>query len=151
MKELLLFLCFAGFITTVNAQQVVKTKSTKNTTTTNKPVPVGSSFLYGLFSAPSGSNVLLQNNGKNDLSLTAQKESGKNFSTNMFKFQTPFMVSSNFKISFKKAPAGQTCFIYAGAEGQMPQKENKLRVGCDFTYDLVSRNSNDNAFSTFYE
>lgn len=154
MKNLLLFLCLAGFITTINAQQAVKTKSTKKTVTvntTNKAVTVGSSFLYGLFSAPSGSFILLQNNNKNDLSITAQKESGKNFSTNTFKFPTPLLDSSHFKISFKKAPAGQTCFVYAGAEGQMPQKENKLRVGCDFTYDLVSRSSNDKAFSTFYE
>lgn len=154
MKKLLLFLCLVIFVVTVNAQPVVKTKSTKNTSTantTNKPVSTGSSLLYGLFSGPSGTNIILQNNGKNDLSLTAQKESGKNFNTNTFKFPTPLLDSSNFKISFKKAPAGQTCVIYAGAEGKMPQKENKLRVGCDFTYDLVSRNSNDNAFSTFYE
>jgi hypothetical protein len=154
MKKLLLFFCLASFITTMNAQPVVKTKSTKNTVPSNaanKTVIGGSSFLSGLFSAPSGSNILLQNNNKNDLSLTAQKESGKNFSTNTFKFPTPLLDSSIFKITSKKAPAGQTCFIYAGAEGQMPQKENKLRVGCDFTYDLVSRSSNDNAFSTFYE
>jgi hypothetical protein len=154
MKKLLLFFCLASFITTMNAQPVVKTKSTKNTVPSNaanKTVTDGSSFLSGLFSAPSGSNIMLQNNNKNDLSLTAQKESGKNFSTNTFKFPTPFLDSSIFKISFKKAPAGQTCFIYAGAEGQMPQKENKLRVGSDYTYDLVSRNSTDNAFSTFYE
>jgi hypothetical protein len=154
MKKLLLSLCLASFITIMNAQPVVKTKSTKNTVpsnTTNKADPAGSSFLSGLFSAPSGSNILLQNNNKNDLSLTAQKESGKNFSTNTFKFPTALLDSSIFKITFKKEPAGQTCFIYAGASGQMPQKENKLRVGCDFTYDLVSRSSNDNAFSTFYE
>jgi hypothetical protein len=154
MKKLLLFFCLASFITTMNAQPVVKTKSTKNTVPSNaanKTVIGGSSFLSGLFSAPSGSNILLQNNNKNDLSLTAQKESGKNFSTNTFKFPTPLLDSSIFKITSKKAPVGQTCFIYAGAEGQMPQKENKLRVGCDFTYDLVSRSSNDNAFSTFYE
>ena len=133
MKKLLLFLCLASFIN-MNAQPAVKTKSTKNTVpanTTNKAVQAGSFFLYGLFSALSGSNILLQNNGKNDLSITAQKESGENFSTNTFKFQTPFLDSSNFKISFKKAPAGQTCSVYAGAEGKMPQKENKLRVGCD--------------------
>jgi hypothetical protein len=154
MKKLLLFFCLASFITTMNAQPVVKTKSTKNTVPSNaanKTVIGGSSFLSGLFSAPSGSNILLQNNNKNDLSLTAQKESGKNFSTNTFKFPTPLLDSSIFKITSKKAPAGQTCFIYAGSDGKMPQKENKLRVGCDYTYDLVSRNSNDNAFSTFYE
>ena len=148
---LIAFPCLAIFITTMNAQPVVKTTSIKNTTTTNKPIPAGSSFLYGLFSAPSGSTVLLQNNGKNDLLATAQKESGKNFSTNTFKFPTPLSDSSGFKINFTKAPGGQTCFIYAGAEGKMPQKENKVRVGADFTYDLVSRNSSDNAFSTFYE
>jgi hypothetical protein len=33
----------------------------------------------------------------------------------------------------------------------MPGGANKLRIGCDLTYDLVSRSTNDGTFSTFYE
>src|SRR5665647_1963273 len=144
MKKILpfLFLILTTFMSGLQAQTQVKTAP--------KPA-AGSSQLSGIFSALSGSAIILQNNGKSDLSLVAQKESGKTFSTNTFNFPTPLLDGTKYKVTLKKAPTGQTCSIYAAGEGQMPQSANTLRVGCDFTFDLLSRSSNDKAYSTFYE
>ena len=73
------------------------------------------------------------------------------YSKNAFSFATPFPNESKYKVTLKKAPAGQTCIIYSGSEGTMPQSTNGLRVCSDYTYDHVSRSSDDKSFSTFYE
>src|SRR4051812_23772319 len=115
MKKLFLFCLLAIFVNLADAQPVTKEKAIKKLSPANTPaksVPVGSSFLNGVFSAPVGSALLLQNNGKQDLSLTAVKEDGKNFSTGSFRFSAPLLDSSIYKVTCKKAPAGQTCFIY---------------------------------------
>ncbi len=154
MKKLFLFLVLATLAARLPAQPPQKTNAVKNVLPGNKTnivVASGSSLLYGIFSAPSGAGIVLQNNGKNDFTLTAKKETGKTFSANTFNFPTPLLNGTKYKVTLKKAPTGQTCSIYAGGEGQMPQNANTLRVGCDFTYDLLSRSANDKAFSTFYE
>ncbi len=111
----------------------------------------GSSPLSGMFSAPAGTVAVIQNNGKSDLTLTAQKENGKTFSTQTFNFLTPLVDGTKYTVSLKKIPAAQTAGIYAAAQGVITKGENRLRIGSDFTYDLLSRSSNDKAFSTFYE
>jgi hypothetical protein len=58
---------------------------------------------------------------------------------------------AKYKITLKKIPAGQTGSIYSGGEGIMPLTLNTLNIGLDFTYDHVSRSSDDHIFSTFYE
>jgi Tol biopolymer transport system component len=115
------------------------------------PKKINSSLLSGKFSAPAGTTITVQHNGKNDLALTTKKENGKTFATTVFNFPAPAPDGEKFKVSIKKKAAAQTCVIYAGASGAMPQKDNTLRVGCDFTYELVSRASNDASVSTFYE
>lgn len=111
----------------------------------------GSSPLSGMFSAPAGTVAVIQNNGKSDLTLTAQKENGKTFGTQTFNFLTPLVDGTKYAVSLKKIPAAQTAGIYAAAQGVITKGENRLRIGSDFTYDLLSRSSNDKAFSTFYE
>ena len=142
MKKTLLFIVLATNISGLLAQTQVKTA--------DKPA-TGGSLLNGIYSAPSGSIIVLQNNGKNDLTLTAKKETGMNYSRNNFRFATPFPDGTQYKITLKKAPAGQTCVIYAGTEGTLPQTAASIKVGCDFTYDLLSRSSDNKSFSTFYE
>ena len=154
MKKIFLFLVLATLAKILPAQPPQKTNAVKNVIPGNKTnivVASGGSLLYGMFSAPTSTSIVLQNNGKSDLSLVAQKESGKTFSTSTFNFPTLLLDGTKYKVTLKKAPTGQTCSIYAAGEGQMPQSANTLRVGCDFTYDLLSRSSNDKAFSTFYE
>jgi hypothetical protein len=144
MKKLFpfLFLFLATLMSGLQAQQTTKT--------IGKPAD-GSSLLSGIYSAPSGSAIVLQNNAKNDLTLTAKKEDGKVYSNNTFSFTTPFPDGTKYKVTLKKAPVGQTCMIYAGIEGTMPQSANTLRIGSDYTYDLLSRSTDNKAFSTFYE
>ena len=142
MKKILIVLIFASFFVQSKAQSQVKTAA--------KPNAV-SSLLSGIFCAPSGSSVTLQNNAKSDLTLTAKKEAGQMYSKNAFSFATPFPNGTKYKVTLKKATAGQTCIIYAGSEGTMPQSANTLRVCSDYTYDLVSRSSDDKTTSTFYE
>lgn len=142
MKKTLLFIVLATNISGLLAQTQVKTADKPDT---------GGSLLNGIYSAPSGSIIVLQNNGKNDLTLTAKKETGMNYSSNNFRFATPFPDGTKYKITLKKAPAGQTCVIYAGTEGTLPQTAASINVGCDFTYDLLSRSSDNKSFSTFYE
>jgi Tol biopolymer transport system component len=115
------------------------------------PKKVNTSLLSGKFSAPAGTAITVQNNAKSDLALAAKKESGKTFTTTVFNFPAPVADNEKFKVTVKKTAAGQTCVIYAGAAGTMPQKENTLRIGSDFTYDLVSRGATDASTSTFYE
>jgi len=142
MKKVLILIFLAALMARSEAQTPVKIAA--------KPA-TGSTLLSGIFWAPSGSSIILQNNAKNDLTLTAKKEAGQVYSKNAFSFATPFPDGTKYKVTLKKAPAGQTCIIYAGAEGIMPQSVNTLMVCSDFTYDDVSRSSDDKTFSTFYE
>jgi len=142
MKKTLLIVLLATLCSGLQAQTQVKTAA--------KPTS-GSSLLSGIFSGPAGSVIILQNNAKSDLTLTAKKEPGITYSNNTFSFATPFPDSSKYKVSIKKIPAGQTAIIYAGATGTMPQSTNTLRVCSDYIYDHVSRSSDDKTFSTFYE
>lgn len=148
---LLLVLIFAG---SLQAQPTQKTKpaaaaATKNTGDVS--AAKNNRLLTGILGAPAGSGLVVMYNGKNDLSLTTPKTTGFNAGNINFNFTNPLPDSTKFKVTLKNIPAGKTANIYAGAEGVMPQNSNSLRVGCDFTYDLVSRSSNDAGFSTFYE
>ena len=69
-----------------------------------------------MFSAPAGTVAVIQNNGKSDLTLTAQKENGKAFSTQTFNF-TPLVDGTKYTVSLKKIPAAQTAGIYAASQG----------------------------------
>jgi Tol biopolymer transport system component len=154
MKVLLVFLCLTSLAGIVGAQSTQKTTTIKKALPGNagtKAVSPGTSLLQGMFSAPTGTSVVLQNNSKNDLTVAVSKEGGKFFSTNTFNFPVALPDKSTYKISIKKTPAGQTSTIYSGGEGTMPADASKLRIGSDFTYDLVSRSTNDATFSTFYE
>lgn len=142
MKKAPLFLVLVTLLSGLQAQQATKT--------TVKPT-AGSSLVSGTFSGPAGSGIVLQNNGKNDLTLTAKKETGMTYSSNNFSFATPYPDGTKYKVSLIKAPAGQTCVIYARGEGVLPQAATSIYVGCDYTYDLLSRASDNKSFSTFYE
>jgi hypothetical protein len=148
MKKIFPVIILISSVFVMNAQPALK--STPGNNGTKTATPSGNSLLNGMFSAPAGTTIVLQNNAKNDLALTAPKTGGKTYTTNTFNFSAPLAKDSKFKVTVKKITAGQTYAIYAGGEGLMPQ-DNKLRVGSDFTYDLISRSSNNNAFSTFYE
>lgn len=111
----------------------------------------GSSLLKGILYAPAGTSITLQNDGKNDLIVAIPKEPGKVYGVKNYNFPTPIPDSTKFNVTVKKAAAGQTAVVYDGGAGIMPQGENPTLIGSDFTYDHVSRSSDDKTFSTFYE
>jgi len=142
MKKLSLLIVLAALVSLLQAQQ--------------KAVPAGnsgksSSLLKGILYAPTGTSITLQNSGKNDLIVSIPKESGKVYDAKNFNFPTPILDSTKFNVTLKKAAVGQTTVIYSGGEGIMPQGEKLTLIGSDFTYDHVSRSSDDKTFSTFYE
>jgi len=153
MYKIVLLFSFTLFTAIVQAQTKKATpiKKAPSINTGTKTASAGTTLLQGMFSAPTGTSVTIQNNGKNDFSLTVPKEGGKTFNTSTFNFPAAMKDGSSFKISIIKTPAGQTSSIYSGVEGTLPADANKLRIGSDFTYDLVSRSTNNATFSTFYE
>jgi WD40-like Beta Propeller Repeat len=154
MKKIMSFLLLCIFANASQAQPTAKTKaSTKPVAAdknSNATTAIGT-LLYGKLGAPSGTNLTVQYNGKNDLVLSAPKKSGEMFSNTSFNFATPLKDSTKYTITLKNIPSGKTANVYAGGAGTMPQNANTIRVGCDFTYDLISRSSNDATLSTFYE
>ena len=107
------------------------------------------SFVNGIFIAPPGSTIVLQNSNTDILSLVAQKDTGA-ASKIVFKFPKSLVAGSKYNVTVKTAPAGMVSKISNG-NGVMPQPGNGVKVECDYKYDLVSRSTNNGSFSTFYE
>jgi hypothetical protein len=139
MKKISLFLTATILIVCIHAQSPIK-----------PGFAAGTSSLTGIFYAPTGIGIVLQNNGKNDLTITPKNESEKTFIITNFIFSTSLASKAKFNITAKSITAGQTIYMYPGATGTMPQSA-KTQIASDYTYDLVSRSSNDAKFSTFYD
>src|SRR5688500_11253015 len=89
MKKIRFFFCLTLFAGTLPAQTVQKAKPVNNALPVNAGTKAASpptSLLYGMFSAPTGTSVVIQNNGKNDFTTTVPRESGKTSNTNTFNF-----------------------------------------------------------------
>jgi hypothetical protein len=67
MKKICLFLVLATIVSTLQAQ---KNKNCRNGCESRYTA-------YGIFSAPTGTNIILQNNAKGDLSLVAGRRKRK--------------------------------------------------------------------------
>ena len=116
------------------------------------PAPAGTA-LTGILRGPIGAQVLLQNNGGDDLSATVVLGTGstEKYDETGFSFATLLANAAPYQVTIKTAPAGQTCSVYKGASGTMPVVDKALRVGCETTYDLVSRSSNDAVRGTYFD
>lgn len=113
----------------------------------------GSSSLTGIFWAPIGAQVVLRNNAADDLSLTTPAFVGGPAAYNelAFSFATPLVDGSAYQVSLATQPASQTCSIYKGASGTLPVAARALMVGCEHTYDLVSRNTESSVRGSFFD
>ena len=134
MKKIILVLILSTAIFTIRAQTPQK-ESAKNVASANPLKSVATSGnlqLNGVFSAPAGTGIVLQNNGKSDLSLSTPKESGKTYVTNKFTFPGTQLKDAKFKVSVKKIIAGQTCVVYAGADGVISENYGKPKIGTTF-------------------
>lgn len=107
--------------------------------------PPGNSLIKGILYARTGTTVTLQNNGTDDLTITA----GTGF--NRFTFPTPLPDGSSYKVTVKSAPAEQQFVVsnYAGEPGVV-SSSSFVTVYGDLQFDLISRDSTNNT-GTFYE
>ena len=110
-----------------------------------------SSFLDGVFFAPKGTTVVLQKDGKDDLSLTAPTTGTADFSNLSFKFPKQYANGTPYTLAIKSAPAAQTCRVEKGNRGTIGSSPGFVRIGCDYTYELLSRSTDNVKFGTFYE
>lgn len=113
--------------------------------------PVRRSFLDGVFFAPPGTTVVLQKDGAEQLSLTAQPNGRADFSSNPFKFPNPYTDGSPYTLIVKSASPGTTCKVEKGQRGTIGSSPGFVRIGCDYTYELLSRSTDNAKFGTFYE
>ncbi len=150
MKKIILIYYLTLYAASIFAQTALPIKTIKKSTTVKPAGAAGSSQLTGIFYAPSGIGIVLQNNGKNDLTISSKKETGKTFSITHFSFPIPLTNGTKFNIIAKKITAAQTTYFYPTTVGVTPQND-KIKIASDYTYDLVTRSSNDATFSTFYE
>src|SRR5438128_9921025 len=102
MKQLILIPTLFLYATYIYAQSSPPVKAIKN--------PGAASLLTGVFYAPSGNNIVLQNNGKSDLAIVPKKENGKSFTITNFSFPTAIKEGTKFKITVKNIHAGKTIY-----------------------------------------
>ncbi|MFI5128506.1 MAG: hypothetical protein ACHQFX_00885 [Chitinophagales bacterium] len=150
MKKIILIPALTIYVAYIYAQSSPQIKTVKNPAAVKPIAAAATSPLTGIFYAPAGIGIVLQNNGKNDLTLSPKKENGKTFGITNFSFPTPRTGEAKFKITAKKITPGQTIYMYPGTGGETPQND-KIKIASDYTYDLVTRSSGDATFSTFYE
>jgi Tol biopolymer transport system component len=108
----------------------------------------GRAFLDGKLFAPPGTTVVLQKDGSEELSLTA---SAKADAGDAFKFPKAYANGTPYTLVIKSSSAGQTCTIEKGGRGTIGLSPGFIRIGCDHTYELVSRSTDNAKFGTFYD
>jgi len=109
--------------------------------------------LFGKFTAPPGTKIVLQNN-TDTLSLVQTGKAGSDrLGTSDFNFKKTYSVDETYAVAIKSAPEGMGCKVYVNGEGriQMPDGSNYVGVRCDYTYDLVSRSTDNKILNTYYE
>jgi Tol biopolymer transport system component len=113
----------------------------------------GTSQLNGTLRGPVGAQVVLQNNGGSNLTATVVQSAGvtDHYDETAFTFPTLLADGTAYQVSLFTAPANQTCSVYKGASGTVPVTATALRVGCEFTYDHISRSGNDAVRGTYFE
>jgi Tol biopolymer transport system component len=117
---------------------------------TKQTAPGTNIFLTGELGAPAGIPVTIGHTNGTDLTLTLPKAANKLFSASPVKFSKPVAENETFAVSLKKIPSNMKGVVYSGS-GKAPEDAGKIRIGVDYTYELLTRSSDDAAFSTFYE
>ncbi len=134
LKNIILPVLFLSVVSSISYAQTVKR-----------------SFLDGVFFAPKGTTVVLQKDGKDELSLTASTSGNADFSGNPFKFPNSYIDGTPYTLSIKSAPVNQTCNVEKGKRGTIGSSPGFVRIGCDYAYELLSRSTDNAKFGTFYE
>ncbi len=117
------------------------------------PPPVGTGTpVMGLVRAPVGAQLVLQANGA-ALPITVARSTGNNDAYDIASFTFPALLAAGtaYTLAVQTPPTGQTCSVYKGATGMLPVVRANVLVGCEHTYDLISRSSNDTVRGTYFE
>lgn len=132
-------------------QTVTNNNFTKPTPTT--AVQTSSSqtlFLTGTLSAPAGVPVTISYNSNNDLTITPPKGANNLYNTSPIKFPKAIKENEEYSVSIKKIASNMKGVVYHG-KGKAPDGAGKIKIGIDYTYELLTRSSDDKIFSSFYE
>jgi Tol biopolymer transport system component len=115
--------------------------------------PAANVSVSGQFHAPLGTQVVLQLNGGDDLSLTMPAAAGSADAYNLlpFSFATQQASGAAYQVTVKTAPSGLACSVFKGATGTFPATAANLRVGCEYRMDHVSRNADGTVRGTYFE
>jgi hypothetical protein len=109
--------------------------------------PSTTNALVGTVRGPVGAQVVLQNNGADSTSVTVSSATSSLYNETSFAFPTEPASGAAYSVSLSSALASQTCSVYKGATGTIPVTATSVRVGCEHTYDLLSRSTDDNVLS----
>jgi len=113
--------------------------------------PQGKTFLDGKFIAPVGTRVVISKDGADDLILVAKPDGNQPYSVTDFKFPKAYTDGTPYTLAVKSVPPGITCRIDKGIRGTISLSPGFIRVGADYTYDHLSRSSDDKILGTYYE
>jgi Tol biopolymer transport system component len=109
-------------------------------------IPDGFTILNGKLVAPVGTRVLLENNGKDTLTVISRAEE------TFYTFPKPLMQGTTFNVIVKSGPPG---FVYSmvitGGELTTIFPGSFLTVYADRGYDLISRDKDNKVLATYYE
>lgn len=112
--------------------------------------PVASTRVAVAVRAAVGTQVTLQLNGGADLAAAVARSTGVTdvYDETSFTFAPALPDGAAYQVSILAKPANQTCSVYKGATGTMPVASTAVKVGCEFTYDHISRNTAGTVLST---
>ena len=144
----------ATVVSTSTNQNLPSSNTSKQTTskplTPQGPLASNAVFLTGTLSAPAGVPVTIAYNGGNDLTVTPPKTAGNLYNSSIIKFAKPIKESEAFDVSIKKIASNMKGVVYSG-KGVAAKINDKLKIAVDFTYELVTRSTDDKVMSSFYE
>lgn len=142
MKRITFSCLMLAFIAALNAQTVA-------------PPPAGYAYLTGMFYAPVGTKVVIQNNGKDDLTLVAANDGNKTYVSMPFQFKTALPETTLCRVTIKSSPKGMNCVVRGTSnhtlEGLTTHWNRAVEILCENKYDLASRSTKDSTFSSYYE
>ncbi len=108
-------------------------------------------FLDGKFIAPAGVKVVITKDGVDDLVLEATVNGKQLYTVNNFKFPKAYPFGKPYTLTIKTMPQGITCRIEKGMRGTVGLSPGFIRVGADYTYEHISRSTDNKTMATFYE
>lgn len=142
MKRIALSCLLLVLFTALNAQTVATP-------------PAGYAYLTGMFYAPVGTKVVIQNNGKDDLTLVAANDGSKTYVSMPFQFKTALPETTLCRVTIKSSPKGMNCIVRGTSnhtlEGLTTHWIRAVEILCENKYDLASRSTKDSGFSSYYE